>query len=249
MKHIVELICPGNDKGGTLAVGSIPINGNIVSMKVVRHSFHAGFQDAVYDIDLGSPQTEPFISIFVNDGERPVMDRLAKETDAPDDAFPAPVAIGQTVRFRRISSVQGGAGLRPTAILTIEDGLLNEGEIEVTTASLANLAEANITAPLGKSHILSGVKVDVAARVTVYRSPAYRTADAARPIGTLPEGDHGVIVDCNLIPGNLDLRLAPICYGATAEIPRSGDIAIRVQNRSGSTSPVEVTFTVNKLED
>jgi hypothetical protein len=252
MLHYIELMASGNDSGFSgnqlLALAPSPIpNGNIVGVEVLRAFATAFGGDIQYDIRIG-PNPSSLVTIFANPAHRPNMPfGSIGPVYANTDAFPVAVTNGQWIGFYRQNSNSGGGGNRPVGIIIIDDGILNETEMAVITGSLADLAEANITAPLGKSFVLTAVETDVEARVTAYRSPAYRTADAARPIGELPTGDHGVIVDVNNVtPGKLNL--SPIMYGATAEIPRSGDIAIRVQNRSGGATPVEVTFTLNKLE-
>lgn len=255
MLHYLELINPGLDSGmpggRLLGLGVIPIDGNIVDVRV-RREFATSFGGTIYyDVRTGvnsAALSSIFGAIPGNQANMPAMAFGTLEAAPPNPAsLPVAVTALQTVGFYRNNSNTGGGGNRQTCVIVIDDGLLNETEIEVTTASLADLAESNITAPLGKAFVLSAIETDVEARVTVYRSPAYRTADAARPIGTLPTGDHGVIVDINNVaPGKLNL--SPIMYGATAETPRDGDIAIRVQNRSGGATPVEVKFTVNKLE-
>ena len=52
-----------------------------------------------------------------------------------------------------------------------------------TTASLAAAAAEDFTLALSKSFALFKVETDVQARVRLYASAAYRTADAARAIG------------------------------------------------------------------
>lgn len=249
MIHFIELIHPYQDgTTGLKAAALIPVDGNIIGVDIKRESVQPTELDLdqVMDIRVGATLSA-LATIFANPAHKPTFVDLALTGAANAAAFPVAVAKNQTIGFYRETAFTFHGGNRPTAIVQIDDGILNETEIEVVTANLADLATANITAPLGKSFVLNRIKVDEPSRVTVYRSPADRAADAARPIGELPSAGAGVIVDVNLA-SVLDYPLTPIVYGATSEIPRTGDIPIRVQNRSGGATPIEVTFTINKFE-
>lgn len=116
-----------------------------------------------------------------------------------------------------------------------------------TTASLANAATESSTVPLGKFVMLRKVTADRSCRVRLYLSTAHRTADLARPIGTDPEGEAGVLMDLYLTPGNLVWEMAqalPI-YDPLGV----GDIVAAVTNLSGSTSTVDLDFDFNITEE
>jgi hypothetical protein len=251
MFHYVELIHPfQNGTTGLKAAAKVPVDGNIVEVRMFRESAQDPSEagtDQVLDIRTGAVLSS-LATIFANPAHKPTFIGTALSAIANAAAFPVACTKGQTIGMYRETPFTFHGGNRPTGIVVIDDGILGEQEIVVTTASLADLATANITAPLGKSFVLSRIKVDEAARVTVYRSPADRAADAARPIGDLPGAGAGVVVDTNNTISFLDIPLTPIVYGATSETPRTGDIPIRVQNRSGATTPIEITFTVNRFE-
>lgn len=250
MLHYIHLLYPYQDgTSGLKAAVGIPVSGNIVGVDIKRESAQSSElgTDQVIDIRTGA-NLSSVATIFGNPAHKPRFVGTALTGAANTAAFPVAVLKGQTIAMYRETGFTFHAGNRLLGTVIIDDGILNETEVDVSTGVLADLATENLTAPLGKSFVLNRIAVNRASRVTVYRSAAARTADAGRPIGELPGAGAGVIVDANLTPGNLDLPLSPMVYGATAESPRSGDIAIRVQNRSGSAGAVNATFTINKFE-
>jgi hypothetical protein len=63
------------------------------------------------------------------------------------------------------------------------------------SAAVASGATVALAAPLGKSFTLMNVKASCPVRLRAYVSAAKRAADAARPIGTAPTGEHGLIFE------------------------------------------------------
>lgn len=117
-----------------------------------------------------------------------------------------------------------------------------------TTVSMADSAEVNETVPdIGKSFIMHTLTADKACRVRVYRNEAFRTADAARPSGTLPTGEHGVVLDITFTAAGTYV-LTPIPFSINTETVRVNDAAIAVQNLSGVTGTVTLNFSVFTLE-
>lgn len=122
---------------------------------------------------------------------------------------------------------------------------LSRADLTFTTASLANDAAETGTANLGKSFIPLRVTVDRPCRVQFYQTGAARTADAARPAGSDPTGEHGVILDCVFVTGNLVLDIIDPPAGFCGEAVVSDAIPYRVTNQSGAASTVQVT--VNRI--
>lgn len=120
--------------------------------------------------------------------------------------------------------------------------------VTVITSSLADDATDNVSIPLGKSFRLLAIETSVAARVRLYATPGDRTADAARPIGTDPTGDHGVILDHATTPGDTEWRFSPLVDGSSMEDPPEANIAAAITNISGSTASIAVTLTFLELE-
>jgi hypothetical protein len=133
---------------------------------------------------------------------------------------------------------------------TINDGVLvaAKGDVVKTTGSLANAATENGTVALGKTFLIQKVSANKACRIRLYPTAAFRTADAARAIGTDPIGEHGVLMDLYLTGSNLTWEMAtPLpCYDGQAV--RTGEVFYAIENKSGSTGTVAVTFTRNLLE-
>lgn len=112
----------------------------------------------------------------------------------------------------------------------------------INIPSLANDATANITIPLAKGFTIYRVDTSIPYRVRLYSSTGYRTADAARAIGTDPSGDHGVILDTVTTSGKLFDSGSPYPTGVNLEATPSTDIAAAITNKSGSTQAGTVTI-------
>lgn len=115
-----------------------------------------------------------------------------------------------------------------------------------TTASLAAAAAEDFTLALSKSFALFKVETDVQARVRLYASAAYRTADAARAIGVDPTGDHGLIAEVVTTPSMLSVWLSPVAVGGAAD----GGAAVygRIDNTGAGATAVAATLTYVTLE-
>jgi hypothetical protein len=117
-----------------------------------------------------------------------------------------------------------------------------------TSSSLADTVEDNThNVTMAKSYRLLSVQADRACRVRLYATAAARTADAARLIGVDPTGNHGVVIDLVFTAADTWL-LAPQVLGSSMESVPASTIAIAVQNRSGSTHTVALTFTYIQSE-
>lgn len=128
------------------------------------------------------------------------------------------------------------------------DATVTRADVVVTTASVADAAEVTGTAALGRSFFLLRIAADKPCRVRIYSTAAARAADAARLIGQDPSGEHGIIADFNLVTGNLAFDCAPVPVGANLEGSLSANIPYAIQNKSGSTATVQVTFTRATIE-
>jgi hypothetical protein len=116
-----------------------------------------------------------------------------------------------------------------------------------TTASLANLADEDGYIVLSEGYRLMKIQTDRACRVRVYATDAHRTADAARPVGTDPTGDHGLIFEYVAVGAETRI-LNPFVDGANMEAVPDNDIPLSIENRSGGASTVAVTFTFQITE-
>lgn len=110
-----------------------------------------------------------------------------------------------------------------------------------TANALAANASANLSIALGRAWEIFHLTTSRAARVRIYANAAYRTADANRPIGTDPAGDHGLLMEFVTTAGALASSLAPPVAGFNLENPITDAAAIRVTNL-GTTGDLTLTL-------
>lgn len=126
----------------------------------------------------------------------------------------------------------GGGGALPTRATVV-----------YTTASLATEAEETGTQALAVGYRLLKIETNGPARVRLYATPAYRTVDASRAVGTDPTGDHGLIFDFVSTNTVLSAVLSPVVDGMNTESPATSDIPLAVQNLDTVAASVTVTLT------
>lgn len=116
-----------------------------------------------------------------------------------------------------------------------------------TTGLLQLGASENITvAGLGPAARLLSVSTDVPARLRVYASAADRTADANRPLGTDPTGDHGLMLEYVTAPSQLSGRLSPLVDWWNSA--GGSDLYMAVTNLDDSAAAVTATITYLRTE-
>lgn len=120
--------------------------------------------------------------------------------------------------------------------------------ISDTTASLASGASGSADLSAARGQMAVNVETSREARVQVYATAADRTADAARPIGTDPVGDHGVLLDVVTVSGDLSWRLSPAVLLANMDTPAVGTLYLRITNM-GSVGTVTTTLTRIVVEE
>lgn len=257
MLHYVELIYPLQDtRSGVplLALAVIPVDGNIVGVRLRRETSTPFGGDIVYDIRTGV-NLAGLVTIFTADANRPTIPFNTLAGEALELAGDLPVAVtqDQTVGFYRLSAVPGGAGYRPTAILVIDD--LAPGSVSpatFTTASIADGVETTGTVTMSKAGTILRITADRDARIRLYQTAAARTADAARAFGDMSYRGkaHGMIVDLNLdgsADAPLDFYLAPNAAYSNGDDPRVTDLYYAVVNNSGGTHTVQVDLELVSL--
>lgn len=116
-----------------------------------------------------------------------------------------------------------------------------------TGASLEANASQNGSVDLGKSYVILAVTTNFAARVRVYATQAYQTADASRPANVAPTGDHGLLLELVTTGTDLDWTLSPMVFGGSMEEPYSGS-PITVTNLSDTAQVPQVTFAHMVIE-
>jgi len=89
------------------------------------------------------------------------------------------------------------------------------------------------------------VQTDRAARVRVYTTATAQAADAARPIGTSPTGDHGLLLEYVTTAGVLAADLSPLVDGYD---PDEDYVVPLTVTNNGATGTVTVTLTYVRTE-
>lgn len=113
--------------------------------------------------------------------------------------------------------------------------------VTFTTASIATGVTTNFDLTIAPAFMLYRVEFDRATRLRLYRGAAFRTADAARAVGTPPSGDHGVIADLSATTlGSAGIN--PVAIGVNEDDLTSSTIKCALTNNSGIT--VALTFTL-----
>lgn len=116
-----------------------------------------------------------------------------------------------------------------------------------TSTSLADGDSANIEVTGFKGYALLKIETDRAAWVRIYTDAASRTADAGRAETSDPAPDAGVIAEV-ITTGAQTVVISPGTIGFSNESTPDTTIPVRVTNKSGSTSTVQVVLTVLQLE-
>ena len=116
-----------------------------------------------------------------------------------------------------------------------------------TTGSLVASGQETGVVALAAGYRLYVVSTDRPARVRLYATVAYRDADASRPKGTDPSGDHGVVLEVITASDLLEVTLAPVVNGAVLDGGGSM-VPITVDNLDSTTGTVTVTIDYLRTE-
>lgn len=129
-------------------------------------------------------------------------------------------------------SLYGGPGTRLTS--------------SYTTPSLSPGSSNVSVIPLGIGYRLYKLVMTKPARVRLYASAAYQSADAPRSIGVDPVGDHGLMFEFVGTSTVLSAVLSPFVDGASFE--NSSNIPISISNVDTSSGTIQVTLTFMATE-
>jgi hypothetical protein len=124
------------------------------------------------------------------------------------------------------------------------------GNVLLNTPTLANQASDTGVVALGKAFAIISISMNLPCRIRLYSSVAFRDADLTRgPTTSLPiNSQHGCILDL-IIDTTMGLTfpltwvLSPLAYGADVDGGPDGNIAYTVQNLSGGSSSIQLTFS------
>lgn len=167
-------------------------------------------------------------------------------TLSTDDGMAITDLRGNPVDAGKVPVIQGDGTVEAQSLGSI--GItLDRSAIVQTTAALADLAEESDTVELGKSFLLLRVVADRPCRVRLYNTAAARTADGARAAGIEAVQGVGLIAELIFALAGT-IIMSPAAIGANLETVPTDDISYLIQNTSGSTHTVAVTFTRLLLE-
>lgn len=131
-------------------------------------------------------------------------------------------------------------------------GALSRTTASITTASLSTLGVENGTIAMAKTIGLIAIYASTQCRVRLYSTVAQQTLDAARPFSVPPTAgtQHGVICDLQLDNNSVPSGVFPTtwymaspAFGSNCDTPPTANLYYSIENLSGTTSPVTVTFT------
>jgi hypothetical protein len=118
--------------------------------------------------------------------------------------------------------------------------------VSVTTASLANGANARVFANGFTAYGLLSIQTSAASWVRVYTSNAAVLSDQSRTQGNDPMPGSGVITEVINTGANTQI-ISPGSLGFSSEAPPATNIPLSITNNSGSTLSITVTLTLIQL--
>lgn len=125
------------------------------------------------------------------------------------------------------------------------------GTTSLVTGTLGDTATETGTVILAKTFACAKVVASALCRIRLYSTSAARAADASRVATVQPTigTQHGVILDLVLDTADkLTWVMSPLAYGANCESSPSTSISYSVQNLSGSSAAITITFTFTSEE-
>jgi len=125
------------------------------------------------------------------------------------------------------------------------EGLATRTTAAVTTNSIANNVNEDVSITGFKSYMLMSIQTSSAAWVRLYTSTANRVADSGRGEGVDPNPDVGVIAEV-LTSGAQTIEFGPAVLGWSSA--NDTTIYAAVKNKSGGTATITTTLQLLKLE-
>ena len=238
-----------------ISTGTTPNDGTGDSLIVGADKINKNFQE-IYNaigngttIFAGSPNMQAGIitaSAFYGNGSN--LEGVGADVTIQDNG----TGIG-TARVINFGDYLDVSSITSTGICTVTSTFVGSNQLGVrtdvsqTTGSIADDAAANIQFAGFKSYTLYKVQTSAAAWVTLYTSPATRTADASRNINTDPANGSGVIAEV-ITTGAQTQLITPATIGFNDDNPVTTTIYAKAVNKSGSTQNITVTLTILQLE-
>ena len=100
---------------------------------------------------------------------------------------------------------------------------------------------------MGKSYAIYSVTAEKECRIRIYSDTASRTADASRAASEDPPEGSGVVAEFIATSPNTTFKVTPAIYGYIDDSETV--MPVSVTNNTGSTTDIDVSITVLKLED
>ena len=127
-------------------------------------------------------------------------------------------------------------------------GAFNRQNSSITTGVLAVNDTENGSIQLTKSYRLLRLISNVPVRVRLYTTAAKRVADAARPSGTLPGDDSGVVLEYITTVGLTDVDLCPLVDGFDGKVSPDGLIPYAITNLHTLSTAIDLTLNFIRTE-
>jgi len=121
------------------------------------------------------------------------------------------------------------------------------GDVNAVSASIDDDARGDLTIVGHKGYVLYKVHSSHQAWIRLYVDAASRTADASRSEGADPAPGSGVIAEVRTSANDQAVLITPGVMGFNNDDPRTENIYVSINNRSGSSATITVTLTVLKI--
>ena len=121
------------------------------------------------------------------------------------------------------------------------------GDVSATSASIADNDRGDLTIVGHKGYVLYKVNSSHEAWIRLYVDDTTRQADISRSEGADPAPGSGVIAEVRTSAANQDVLITPGVMGFNNDDPRSQNIYVSINNRSGSAATITVTLTILKI--
>lgn len=139
-----------------------------------------------------------------------------------------------------------GSGV--TSWVTPVDYSRTRATFNAGTSTIADGASADVDITGYKAYALMDVYLSDASWITFYTSSAARTADASRTQGTAPAAGSGVIAEV-IATSSGTQRVSPGVIGYNDDPTVTNTIYAKIENQSGSSTPIAISITALQLED
>ena len=196
------------------------------------------------------PQASASVLGGIKVGANLTIDAATGELSANAGAYTLPTA-GVTA-----SGALGGVKVDGSTVTIDGNGVISStggstapsiGDVNAVSASIDDDARGDLTIVGHKGYVLYKVHSSHQAWIRLYVDAASRTADASRSEGADPEPGSGVIAEVRTSANDQAVLITPGVMGFNNDDPRTENIYVSINNRSGSSATITVTLTVLKI--